>query len=105
VERAQAAALASAGVGLLVLGLKFFAWWITGSLALYSAGDPPGEELEAEHQEADPGTGEGGGLRAFHDDVLINVVAAMTAFVALRVAAQPADQNHPYGHHKAEYLD
>ncbi|WP_288579853.1 cation diffusion facilitator family transporter [uncultured Methylobacterium sp.] len=75
-ERAQAAALASAGVGLLVLGLKFFAWWITGSLALYS------DALES----------------------IINVVAAMTAFVALRVAAQPADQNHPYGHHKAEYF-
>ncbi len=28
----------------------------------------------------------------------------MTAFVALRVAAQPADQDHPYGHHKAEYF-
>ncbi|MCF4129137.1 cation diffusion facilitator family transporter [Methylobacterium sp. SyP6R] len=75
-ERAQAAALASAGVGLLVLALKFFAWWITGSLALYS------DALES----------------------IINVVAAMTAFVALRVAAQPADQNHPYGHHKAEYF-
>ncbi len=35
-ERAQAAALASAGVGLMVLALKFGAWWITGSLALYS---------------------------------------------------------------------
>lgn len=75
-ERAQAAALASAGVGLLVLALKFGAWWITGSLALYS------DALES----------------------IINVVAAMTAFVALRVAAQPADQNHPYGHHKAEYF-
>ncbi|TGD94763.1 cation diffusion facilitator family transporter [Methylobacterium nonmethylotrophicum] len=75
-ERAQAAALASAGLGLLVLGLKFGAWWITGSLALYS------DALES----------------------IINVVAAMTAFVALRVAAQPADQEHPYGHHKAEYF-
>lgn len=75
-ERAQAAALASAGVGLLVLALKFGAWWITGSLALYS------DALES----------------------IINVVAAMTAFVALRVAARPADQDHPYGHHKAEYF-
>ncbi|KMO38763.1 cadmium transporter [Methylobacterium variabile] len=75
-ERAQAAALASAGLGLLVLALKFGAWWITGSLALYS------DALES----------------------IINVVAAMTAFVALRVAAQPADQDHPYGHHKAEYF-
>ncbi|MFE1601946.1 cation diffusion facilitator family transporter [Methylobacterium sp. ID0610] len=75
-ERAQAAALVSAGLGLVVLGLKFGAWWLTGSLALYS------DALES----------------------IVNVVAAATAFVALRVAAQPADQDHPYGHHKAEYF-
>ncbi|ACL57621.1 cation diffusion facilitator family transporter [Methylobacterium nodulans] len=75
-ERAQAAALVSTGLGLVVLGLKFGAWWLTGSLALYS------DALES----------------------IVNVVAAATAFVALRVAAQPADQDHPYGHHKAEYF-
>jgi cation diffusion facilitator family transporter len=75
-ERAQAAALTSAGLGLVVLALKFGAWWLTGSLALYS------DALES----------------------IVNVVAAATAFVALRVAAQPADPEHPYGHHKAEYF-
>ena len=75
-DRAQTLALASTGLGLVVLGLKFGAWWLTGSLALYS------DALES----------------------IVNVVAAATAFVALRVAAQPADQNHPYGHHKAEYF-
>jgi hypothetical protein len=40
-----------------------------------------------------------------HDDERINVVAAATAFLALRWAAQPADSEHPYGHHKAEYVD
>jgi cation diffusion facilitator family transporter len=34
----------------------------------------------------------------------INVVAAAAAFIALRISAQPADANHPYGHNKAEYF-
>ena len=76
VERTQKAALGSVGIGLVVLGLKFAAYWLTGSIALYS------DALES----------------------TINVVAAGAAFVALRVSAQPADSNHPYGHHKAEYF-
>jgi cation diffusion facilitator family transporter len=32
------------------------------------------------------------------------VVAALSAFVALRVAGRPADDEHPYGHHKAEFF-
>jgi divalent metal cation (Fe/Co/Zn/Cd) transporter len=76
VDRAQKAALASVAVGLLVLGLKFAAFWVTGSVALYS------DALES----------------------TINVVAAGAAFIALRVSARPADANHPYGHHKAEYF-
>lgn len=75
-ERAQKVALGSVGVGLVVLGLKFAAFWLTGSIALYS------DALET----------------------TINVVAAGAAFVALGVSAQPADSNHPYGHHKAEYF-
>lgn len=75
-DRTQKAALVSAGIGLAVTGLKFYAAWITGSLALYS------DALES----------------------IINVVAAVGAFVALRVAARPADDDHPYGHHKAEFF-
>lgn len=75
-DRAQKAALASAAVGLLVLALKLGAYWLTGSLALYS------DALES----------------------IINVVAAIVALIALRVAAMPADDGHPYGHHKAEYF-
>ena len=75
-ERAQRVALGSVGVGLVVLGLKFAAYWLTGSIALYS------DALET----------------------TINVVAAGAAFVALGVSAQPPDSNHPYGHHKAEYF-
>ncbi|MCJ2032809.1 cation diffusion facilitator family transporter [Methylobacterium sp. J-068] len=75
-DRTQKAALLSAVIGTLVMGLKFAAYWITGSLALYS------DALES----------------------IINVVAALFALIALRVAAQPADDDHPYGHHKAEYF-
>ncbi|GJD58820.1 cation diffusion facilitator family transporter [Methylobacterium dankookense] len=75
-DRTQKAALASAGVGLAVMGLKFLAWWLTGSLALYS------DAVES----------------------IINVVAAGGAFLALRVAGRPADADHPYGHHKAEFF-
>lgn len=75
-DRTQKAALFSAGIGLAVTALKFYAAWLTGSLALYS------DALES----------------------IINVVAAGGAFVALRVAARPADEDHPYGHHKAEFF-
>lgn len=75
-DRTQKAALLSAGIGLAVTGLKFWAAWLTGSLALYS------DALES----------------------VINVVAAVGAFVALGVAARPADAEHPYGHHKAEFF-
>src|SRR3954452_22305772 len=75
-DRTQKIALASALVGALVLALKYAAYRLTGSVALYS------DALES----------------------VINVVAAGTAFVALRVSAKPADADHPFGHHKAEYF-
>jgi cation diffusion facilitator family transporter len=75
-DRAAKLALASVAVGAFVLALKFGAYWLTGSVALYS------DALES----------------------VINVVAAGAAFVALQVAARPADASHPYGHGKAEYF-
>ncbi|WP_285892295.1 cation diffusion facilitator family transporter [Deinococcus taeanensis] len=75
-SRASRLALGSILVALVVLGLKFLAYLLTGSVALYS------DALES----------------------IINVAAAVAAFVALRVAARPADANHPYGHTKAEYF-
>lgn len=75
-DRTQKAALFSAAIGLAVTVMKFYAAWLTGSLALYS------DALES----------------------IINVVAAIGAFMALRVAARPADEEHPYGHHKAEFF-
>ncbi|AWB83580.1 cation diffusion facilitator family transporter [Corynebacterium liangguodongii] len=35
---------------------------------------------------------------------LINLVAAIVGLVALKVSAKPADQNHNFGHAKAEYF-
>ena len=69
-------ALGSIVLGAIVLGLKFLAWWMTASVALYS------DALES----------------------IVNVAAATVALAALRVAARPADANHPYGHDKAEFF-
>ena len=70
------AAWGSLAVAVLALGLKLGAWWVTGSVALYS------DALET----------------------IINVVAACAALVALSISARPADADHPYGHQKAEYF-
>jgi cation diffusion facilitator family transporter len=35
---------------------------------------------------------------------VVNVVAAFVVLYSLRLAARPADYEHPYGHSKAEYL-
>ena len=69
-------AIGSVVVGIVVLGLKTLAWWWTGSVALLS------DALES----------------------TVNVATALAALVAIRVAARPADDNHPYGHDKAEYF-
>jgi divalent metal cation (Fe/Co/Zn/Cd) transporter len=69
-------AASSLAVSLAVLAIKFGAYRLTGSVALYS------DALES----------------------IINVVTAAAAVVAIRSAARPADAEHPYGHHKAEYL-
>lgn len=75
-HRTIAYALGSVAVGIVVLGLKYLAYWVTGSVALYS------DALES----------------------IVNIVAAGAAVVALRVSAMPADANHPFGHSKAEYF-
>lgn len=69
-------AAASVLVGVIVLGLKTVAWWITGSVALMS------DALES----------------------IINVAASLGALIALHVSSRPADANHQFGHYKAEYL-
>ncbi len=75
-NRTLAIAGASLLVGLLVLGLKFLAWYLTGSIALYS------DALES----------------------IVNVVTAIVALIAVRLAQRPADAALQYGYHKAEYF-
>ena len=57
-------------------GIGFVAAWLTGSIALYS------DALES----------------------IVNVVTAIVALVAVRLAARPADAALPYGYGKAEYF-
>jgi len=44
------------------------------------------------------------GLLSDAMESVVNLVAAVVVLVALRVAARPADEQHHYGHSKAEYL-
>ncbi len=68
--------VASIGVAVVVLLLKVLAYQLTGSVALYS------DALES----------------------TINVVTASIAWYAIRISQRPADLDHPFGHHKAEYF-
>src|SRR5688572_30986626 len=60
----------------LIICLKAYAYWVTNSVGLLS------DALES----------------------VINLVAAVVALIVLTVAARPADEDHPYGHDKAEYF-
>ena len=75
-NRTARLALGSLAVGLLVLGLKYVAYRLTGSVALYA------DALES----------------------IVNVVTAGAALLAVHVSAKPADEGHPFGHAKAEYF-
>lgn len=66
----------SVGVALLTIALKTAAWWVTGSVGLLS------DALES----------------------LVNLAGATFGLLMVTVAARPADDDHPYGHHKAEYF-
>ncbi len=69
-------ALLSIATALVVIGLKIAAWRLTGSVGLLS------DAAESS----------------------VNLVAAVAAFVALKVVAKPADEDHNFGHTKAEYF-
>ncbi len=66
----------SIGAAVATIVLKVAAWRITGSVGLLS------DALESG----------------------VNLLAALGAFLALTLAAKPADRSHPYGHFKAEYF-
>ncbi len=69
-------AMGSIAIGLAVLALKYIAYEMTGSIALYS------DALES----------------------VVNVATAVATLVVIRLAARPADASLPYGYHKAEYF-
>lgn len=69
-------ALLSVATSLVVLALKFGAYWLTGSVALLS------DAIET----------------------CVNLAAALVAFTVLTYAAHAPDDDHNFGHDKAEYL-
>ncbi len=66
----------SIAVALVTIALKTGAWWVSDSVSLLS------DALES----------------------LVNLAGAMFALAMVTVAARPPDEDHPYGHHKAEYF-
>jgi cation diffusion facilitator family transporter len=67
---------ASVVVALITIALKTGAWWLTDSVGLLS------DAMES----------------------LVNLASAVFGLMMVTIAARPADDDHPYGHHKAEYF-
>ncbi|MCZ4273360.1 cation diffusion facilitator family transporter [Maritalea porphyrae] len=63
-------------IAFVVLGLKYLAYLLTGSVALFS------DAIES----------------------IVNIAAAGVAVIALKISAAPPDDNHPFGHTKVEYF-
>ncbi|MCW5654180.1 cation diffusion facilitator family transporter [Hydrogenophaga sp.] len=68
--------MASIVVAIITITLKTLAWVVTDSVGLLS------DAMES----------------------LVNLASAVFGLVMVTVAARPADEDHPYGHHKAEYF-
>jgi cation diffusion facilitator family transporter len=66
----------SIAAAMVTIGLKFGAYLLTGSVGLFS------DAAES----------------------VVNLVAAVAAFWALTLAARPPDEEHAFGHNKAEYF-
>ena len=64
------------GVGIILFVMKVLAWYLTGSIAILT------DALES----------------------TVNVIAGLIGVYSLYVSAKPKDQDHPYGHGKAEFL-
>jgi cation diffusion facilitator family transporter len=67
---------ASVVVAMVTIALKTLAWWLTDSVGLLS------DAMES----------------------LVNLARAIFGLLMVTVAEQPPDEDHPYGHHKAEYF-
>jgi cation diffusion facilitator family transporter len=66
----------SVATAVVTIVLKTGAWWVTGSVGLLS------DALES----------------------LVNLASALFALAMVTIAARPADEDHPFGHTKAEYF-
>jgi cation diffusion facilitator family transporter len=66
----------SIAVAALTIALKTLAWWLTSSVGLLS------DAMES----------------------IVNLASAAFALLMVKIARRPADAEHPYGHHKAEYF-
>ena len=67
---------ASVGAAVITIVLKTLAWYITDSVGLLS------DAMES----------------------FVNLASAIFALLMVTIAQRPADAEHPYGHHKAEYF-
>lgn len=67
---------ASIGVAIITITLKTLAWIVTDSVGLLS------DAMES----------------------FVNLTSAIFALMMVTIAQRPADDDHPYGHHKAEYF-
>ncbi len=72
----QAAMTGAVALSVVIMGGKFYAYWLTGSTAILS------DALES----------------------IINVVASGFGLFSVILAAKPPDATHPYGHGKIEYF-
>ena len=70
------AGVISLAVAVVIFAAKFIAYQLTGSTAILS------DALES----------------------IVNITAAGFTLVSLAIASRPADENHPYGHGKVEFL-
>jgi cation diffusion facilitator family transporter len=75
-RRLQSIVLLSIAAALVTLALKFTSYYLTGSVGLLS------DAVES----------------------IINLLAAVTAYLSLRYAAKPVDETHTYGHEKIEFF-
>lgn len=75
-RQARRVATTALVAGLMLMGMKFGVFWLTGSAAVMT------DTLESS----------------------INIIAAGIMWYALWLSGQPADRDHPYGHGKVEFM-
>lgn len=63
-------------LAIILFAVKFYAWWITRSLAIYT------DALEG----------------------IVNIISGFFGLYSLYYSAQPRDVKHPYGHGKVEFI-